>query len=176
MIREADDPLWPTIQWGAVDDDPSPGAALATVPDTIDGLNCEDWHLSSFAPIQRFRSLRVLNISNTPLTSLEGIDVFQQLEILYADFGSFDDLTPLAQLPLLRVLDLSCSLADLRTITPVGQLVHLERLYLAHTSVTSIACLMHQPHLRLLSLTGTMVPDEEVQGFQALHPLCEVWV
>ena len=119
--------------------------------------------------------LRILNVSSTGIASLAGIERLTALEILYADFGRFATLEPLARLGDLRALDLSCNGAELLALEPLRSCRRLERLYLAHCPITSIAPNMQLPALRLLSIAGTLVPDQEIDQFRARHPACEIW-
>jgi len=175
MVNEFDDPIFRSVEVHSLRADPPFEEALAEVPGDVRYLDCEGVPVAELAPLLAFAGLRVLNISGTKISSLAGIEALRELEILYADFGLFSNLEPLTGLSRLRALDVSCNLADLADVTPLAGIVGLERLYLAHCDVVSIAPIMGSPSLRLLSLAGTAVPEAEIARFRDAHPACELW-
>lgn len=174
-MTEADDPIWHGLHVTTLDYTADVAQQIPGLPPQLPHLNCEGCELDSLTPLFRFRDLRVLNISGTQITSLDGIAHFAQLELLYADFCSIAELAPLAALSKLRALDLSCSFVDFHDMTPLGQLSSLERLYLAQTSTDSIGCLLALPRLKLLSLANTLVSQAEIAAFRAQRPDVELW-
>ncbi len=174
-MNEFEDPIFSEVTRYDVEALGSPDAEIQRIPDDITYLDCEDTQLSSFAPIQRLKRLRILNISNTRIEDLDGISQLKALEVLFADFGCFTSLQPLADLPFLRSLDITCSQASSLDISPLRYLDRLERLYLAHSPIGSIDPIMSLGNLRLLSVAGTEVPSGQIQQFMELHPECEVW-
>jgi internalin A len=174
-MNEFDDPIYSALTIYSIAANAPLELALAVVPETAEYLDCEDCPLPTLACLRAFTNLRILNISSTRLSSLHGIGRFRRLEILFADFGEFQTLEPLAAITTLRSLDLTCSQVNACDVSPLRGLHRLERLYLAHSPVRSIAPLMQLQSLRLLSLAGTLVPAEEVARFRNVHPQCELW-
>ncbi len=175
MVSELDDPIFRRVEPHALRADVPSEEGLAGVPADVEFLDCEDVALANVTPLLGFSRLRVLNVSSTGIASLAGLERLTALEILYADFGRFATLEPLARLGGLRALDVSCNGAERLALEPLSACTRLERLYLAHCPIASIAPIMHLPALRLLSIAGTLVPDEEIDQFRAQHPACEIW-
>ncbi|HEY0605404.1 MAG TPA: hypothetical protein VGD58_20960, partial [Herpetosiphonaceae bacterium] len=93
-MTEADDPIWHGLHLTTLDSSVDVAQQILGLSPEIQHLDCEDCNLDSLTPLFRFRNLRVLNISSTRITSLEGIGRFAQLELLYADFCSIAQLAP----------------------------------------------------------------------------------
>lgn len=73
-------------------------------------LKLNDSQLCSFRDLgTSLRGLRILWLSRSGITDLDGISVLEQLEELYVSFNDIDDLTPLSLHDTLTVLDLEAN-------------------------------------------------------------------
>ncbi len=142
---------------------------------TVNEINLEGLPIINLEPLEFFPDLRQLNISSTRIRDLRPLTNVPRLEMFYADFGEFEDLGPLAQLTELREVDVTCSLAHLTDISALSECRKLEKVYLAHSPITSIKPLFELPSLELLSVTNTEIPEEELESFRELHPTCVIW-
>ena len=70
-------------------------------------LSLRETKVASLAPLSAFRNLRVLDISNTPVSDLNPLRDLKHLEMLAAWGSAVIDLAPLAGIHSLRVLNLS---------------------------------------------------------------------
>ncbi|EFO95161.1 hypothetical protein CRE_08898 [Caenorhabditis remanei] len=122
----------------------------------------EQLSLTEFRTIcTKFRNLRVLDISDTGLRSLDGISNLPNIEILA--IGGLRSLTSLGMLEIfelknIRVLDLS-SRVDLR----------------AHTRMfdSFLNCNKVLPELRSIDLSGTFIFLDRLENFIKTHPTVE---
>jgi len=73
-------------------------------------LKLNDSQLCSFRDLgTSLRNLRILWLSRSGITDLDGISVLERLEELYVSFNDIDDLTPLSLHDTLAVLDLEAN-------------------------------------------------------------------
>ena len=153
----------------------SDAAQLADTDPNAEYLDCEDGVIDHACHFARFTNLKILNISSTPIVSLEGLDDIETLEFLFADFGMFDSIEPIATLPRLRALDVTCNVGGLRDISPLSTNRTLEWLYVADTEIDDISCLFRRTSLRLFSVKNTCVPADQRAAFRRWNPECVVW-
>lgn len=102
-------------------------------------------------------NLKTIDISDNPLTSLEGIQKYPLLENLYAANGQISDLTSIEQLRNLKILDLSGN--NITDLSPLSGLNALEILILDDNNITDLSPLRGLPNLKILSVKGNNISD-----------------
>ena len=100
-----------------------------------------------------------LDITNTGVTRLEGLECFENLEVLEASFNNLSDFSPLAGAKQLRQLDLNaCNLND-NELSSLPFLPLLDTLWLVQNQLTDLSPLAKYPTLYLLGVNFTSAAD-----------------
>ena len=101
------------------------------------------------------KRIRELGFNNN-LSALDGIDLFEDLEILYVDHSEINDMDALIYAGNLRELTLDCE-GSLTDFTVLGKFKNLERLSLAAEGIKNLDFIDGLEHLKSLELTDAMV-------------------
>ncbi|MEJ5922275.1 leucine-rich repeat domain-containing protein [Bifidobacterium thermophilum] len=99
----------------------------------------------------------VLNLSDSQVASVQGLQVFTNLVGLYLSGTKVSDTSPLAGLTKLSRLDLSGT--KVSDVSPLAGLTKLSRLYLSGTKVSDVSPLAKLTDLDDLDLSNTKVSD-----------------
>jgi len=124
---------------------------LAFFADSVDENNLAIMKSKDHLMIYKRSGPPVVTYDRGSISDLSDFTHFQNLVDLSIPFQQFNDLTPLAGLPL-KVLDLSCNTLD--DLTPLGNLQHLTNLTMDYCSWQSLKPLANLSELVLLSLAG----------------------
>lgn len=136
--------------------------------------------------VKTLSKIRYLNANQREIRNLIGIGLCKSLETLYLCGNRFTDISPLADLPSLRYLDLSdnpqidwqglavsfpsvkeLELRNCRIETDkiLLHFPNLRRVSLYHNRISSIRTLYFLPHLESVNLDHNPIPEEEVEAF-----------
>ena len=102
-----------------------------------------------------FQCLKVLNIDNNGLTSLEGLQALSKLQILSASGNALDSCSGINQLAQLRVLDVSKN--NIQYLTELKELSSLEILNVSENKVTSLESTDALESLTLLDISNNHI-------------------
>ena len=105
--------------------------------------------------LESFQCLKVLNLDNNGLTSLDGLQALSKLQILSASGNALQSCSGINQLSQLRVLDVSKN--DIEYLTELKDLRSLEILKLAENKVTSLESTEHLESLTLLDISDNHI-------------------
>ncbi len=146
-------------------------AATALNPTQIVGVDLSGCMLTdeSLAPLVHFEHLQSLDLSNTPLTSLEFLPKLEQLTSLSLRHLQLKSLSTLQYVGTLRRLDLSHSPFDSSIATTLVSASNLQTLNLANTNVDrSLLLELNQlPNLVKIDVRQTSIGMADVEGFRA---------
>jgi len=105
-------------------------------------------------------TLTELNARDRGIVSLTGLEHATELYTLWLDSNQISDLSPLAGLPNLSLLDLARN--DIRDFSVLAGLPKLDWLDLGHNDISDISALAGLPALWCLSLKGNQISDISV--------------
>ncbi|MEI5909665.1 hypothetical protein WAK64_21965 [Bacillus spongiae] len=125
--------------------------------------------------LSAFTNLNYLNISGTCVNDISSIIFLKNLEILYADFCKVTDISFVSHLKNLKEFDLSSPMDYINTLEPLRGLNKLEKLYVPDHPITTLEPIYNLDCLKILSIEGTEVLENEVEIFKKMQPYCEVW-
>ena len=91
------------------------------------------------------------------LRAIVGDDYFQTVDLVNITSADVRDLSPLADLPQLRVLWVPGN--RITDLTPLAELRRLEELYVFKNSLQDIAVVAHMPKLRVFSAQSNRIED-----------------
>lgn len=119
------------------------------------------------------RKLLALDIGHNALTSLDFLSEMPQLKVLILGANYYiTSIEPLADLKELEYLELFS--ANVTDVTPLASLTSLRDLNLAYNQqLRDISPLYDLPHLERLWCGHTLVPREQREAMEAAHPECE---
>jgi hypothetical protein len=147
-------------------------------PTQIVGIDLRGCMLTDelLAQLIHFENLQSLDLSNTPLESLEFLPKFEQLTWLALRHTQLKSLSTLRHVESLHHLDLSHSPVDSRIATTLASARQLQSLNLAYTSVDRflLPALEQLPNLVKIDVRQTFIIQTDVDGFQARKPQVEV--
>jgi len=104
-------------------------------------------------------SIGYLDISSKQISSLEGIDVMENLNVLVARNNSFTDLTPVTKLKKLSGLDLeSNNISDISVLAG-ADMPALVRIWLGNNNITDIPVFSNKPALDALYMQNNKISD-----------------
>ena len=103
------------------------------------------WRLKDLAPLAGAKSLKKLDVWDTPAENLSGFGELADLEELCLSNTRVRDLTPLAELRKLR--ELYCSESPVSDISPLSGITSLERVAISE-DVTDLSPLADLPNLK----------------------------
>ncbi|MCS6834150.1 MAG: leucine-rich repeat domain-containing protein, partial [Flammeovirgaceae bacterium] len=144
-------------------------------------------------PLQGLPMLKVLDISDQRLTSLDELKFCTNLEVLNCDRNPVSDITPIFQLSKLRVLDLSGTLVEkldgiaslkkleilkiagtkVKDLEPLAGVTTLKELDCSTTEVKRLDDLFNLPNLKLLTCFRTRVNQKRIDEFKRKRKGCE---
>lgn len=103
--------------------------------------------------------------------TLDGLENFPALEMLYIDYCELSDLKPLVQIPDLKSLKLD-GLSEVKDFSPLGAMKNLEELSLDCENLKVPDFLKGMQSLRSLELlSGSMISLDELKSLPALEAL-----
>lgn len=124
-------------------------------------------HIQSLVPIGNLHKLRALQISNTQIESLAGLENCPQLERLSLRMNEkLKCITALNNLRCLRELEIEKS-PELEDLSPVSTCSEMEVMDILYTSIRNVDCLVHLQNLRSLVL-------RYCTKIKAIHALSEL--
>ena len=96
------------------------------------------------------------------ISSLQGIEYADNLRTLHAGQNTISDISPLADLTKLRVLELFSNALDDDDMHNLTLMTQMEHLALANNSISDISVLANMPFLRVLNLCNNNISDISV--------------
>ncbi len=129
---------------------------LTFFADSIDAENLTVKKYKDHLMIYKKNGALAVTYDRGSITDLSDFCSFRNLTNLSIPFQQFNDLSPLAGLPL-KILDLSCNTLD--DLTPVGKLQQLTNLTMDFSSWQSLQPLANLHDLILLSMIGVSYPS-----------------
>lgn len=149
-------------------------AASALDPTQIVGIDLSGCLLTDelLAQLVHFENLQSLDLSNTPLKSLESLPKLSQLTSLFLRHMQLKSLSTLRHVESLHHLDLSHSPLDSSVGTTLVFAGNLQSLNLSNTSVDRFLLddLAELPQLRKLDVRHTKLLPQEIESFFRSHP------
>ncbi|MCA9129179.1 MAG: protein kinase [Planctomycetales bacterium] len=153
-------------------------AASAMNPTQIVGIDLSGCLLTDelLAQLVHFENLQILDLSNTPLKSLEFMPELPDLTSLALRRSQLTSLSTLRNVDSLHHLDLSHSPIDSSVGTTLVFAGNLQSLNLANTSVDRFLLddLAELPQLRKVNVRQTKISLEEIESFSKTHPAITV--
>ncbi len=128
---------------------------LAFFADSIDANNLAIKKYKDHLMIHKRSGMPVVTYDRGSINDLSDFSHFRNLKDLSIPFQQFNDLSPLADLPL-KILDLSCN--TLNDLTPIGRLEQLTNLKLDYSSWQNLQPLANLHELLYLSMFGVSYP------------------
>ena len=133
-----------------------------------------------------FLSVTYLAIFEDEVFSLEGISVLKNLEELHINFGSFSDISELAELKNIKTIDISNSY--IKEVPDFSGCTQLENIYLTSGLIEDIEPFKNIPMLRTLNLDSNRITSIEAfsdvynltfltidNNIAHCHPFCQVF-
>ncbi|HEX8545780.1 MAG TPA: leucine-rich repeat domain-containing protein [Cytophagaceae bacterium] len=160
----------------------------------LDSISLTGNQIKSLDPITEFTNLRVLEFSNTLVSSLEPLRKIPTLKVIRMPKNPVKDLKPLESLPGLKVLDientgvndletiqtlvqieeLNCAGTQVKELKPISKFASLKVLDFSSTDVNSLKSLEEIKGLRRLKCFNTKLSAKKVEKFKTENPSCEV--
>ncbi len=143
------------------DPDPDPSAEVIEIEDSeLLEILMEELNISNPSELTKGRILQLteLNISNTIVASLNGLEEAENLEILLARSIEVDDLSPISSLEKLKQLDMRDALMP-TTLSFLAPLQMIENIDFQNTAVANISALQGKNTLTHINLRETDVAD-----------------
>ncbi|RYZ07213.1 MAG: leucine-rich repeat domain-containing protein [Myxococcales bacterium] len=119
-------------------------------------LNVEDDRIASLVGLECVPHLQELSLRSSSLASLQTLGLLRELKRLILYRGPFSELSPLAQLPLTRLIIVQSDVTDL---TPLAGLATLEHLQVQESPVQDLSPLASLTQLRTLNLSKCELDD-----------------
>lgn len=113
--------------------------------------------ITTLADFGNFRNLSDLFISDTGLTSIEGIENIKKLVTFHLAFSPLNDASPAAKS--FRLQNLSLGFCGLSDISPLAEMPYLRELDLACNKISDVSALSGFVMLRMLELRDNMISD-----------------
>jgi len=150
--------------------------------------------IKSFDPVIIFTGLKKITLDGLTISSLKGLSHFYLLEEIRCTRMPVMDISPLAGLRNLRILDientpvkdlrpivtlnklnvLNVSGTQVRSLKPVANLTGIEEIQLNNTQVKSLAPLLSLPGLNSVSCFNSRISIKNIEKFKAAKPACKV--
>jgi hypothetical protein len=120
----------------------------------------EELNLNNAASLTKGRMMQLteLNLSNSVVTSLNGLEEAENLEVILARSIEVEDLSPLSSLENLKVLDMRDALIP-TTLSFLQSLNSIENIDFQNTAVADISALQGKTSLTHINLRETDVTD-----------------
>ena len=113
--------------------------------------------------LKNLKSLIKLDVSeNTALYSIDGVQYLYNLTEFYCSDTDVEDLTPLANLKNLKILDVSNT--QIRTLRPLQMIKSLTEIDCSNTPIKTLKYLYSNPNLRMISIRNTQIPEESLEA------------
>lgn len=126
--------------------------------------------LVDLAPLGNLPQLRILNITNSEITSLDGLVFSESFQRLNASKSALSDISALASAP--AVIDLNLRFSQITELTALQDLTELEKLDVRDTPLWDISKIGRLSKLRKLWLSDTLV--EDISSLSALKGVQEL--
>ncbi|NOU91647.1 leucine-rich repeat protein [Paenibacillus sp. LMG 31456] len=132
---------------------------------TLTELIASKRNITDLSGVEDLTNLKKINLNDNPIKDIKPLADLANLEELYLtrfalmdakNRNEFSDLTPLAKLNHLTVLEINSSLKDL---TPLKDLTNLKKLSLFWNEISDISALQGLTQLTELNLSGNKIND-----------------
>ena len=122
--------------------------------------------------VDYFETVVTVGFLDRDMTDLSPLGNLPQLRVLHVNGGHIHspELTPLANLTELKTLDLSGT--HVSDVSPLANLTNLEDLDLSHTHVNGLLPLAILTNLKTLGLQDITISNEEIATLQSALPNC----
>ncbi|MCR8629948.1 leucine-rich repeat domain-containing protein [Paenibacillus radicis (ex Xue et al. 2023)] len=133
--------------------------------ETLTELRASQKNIVELTGLENLTNLKKIVLNDNPLKDINPLRELTNLEELYLtrfalmdakNRNEFSDLTPLAKLSRLSVLEINSSIKDL---TPLKELINLKKLSLFWNEISNISALQGLTQLTELNLSGNKIND-----------------
>jgi hypothetical protein len=141
--------------------DPDPSLEVVEIEDAeLLEILLEELNISNPSGLTKGRMMELteLNISNSIVTSLSGLEEAENLEVLLARSVEVDDLSPISSLENLKQLDMRDALMP-TTLSFLAPLQNIENIDFQNTALANISALQGKTSLTHINLRQTDVTD-----------------
>lgn len=141
--------------------DPDPSLEVVEIEDAeLLEILLEELNINNPSGLTKGRMMELtdLNISNSIVTSLSGLEEAENLEVLLARSVEVDDLSPISSLENLKQLDMRDALMP-TTLSFLAPLQNIENIDFQNTAVANISALQGKTSLTHINLRETDVTD-----------------